>query len=246
MTRAIILTSQRSGSTLLVSSLQSHPEVLCRGELLIAGMGMPTPRLLEKSRHAYKTVRLFKTGAWLSTRTMRRFYAIPGPRTHVFKAMYNHLAPPWTLNWLLRQKDIRVIHLRRRNLLKQYVSYILMGRRRERRWLPNTTVPVAPVRIHVSPQQAMQFFRRMQELYPRFAARFHDHDVLPLVYEDMIDAQQIRTDVALELCDFLEVSRRPLTTPYVKINPESLRDIVTNYDELAAALRGTQFAEFLE
>jgi LPS sulfotransferase NodH len=247
MTRAIILTSQRSGSTLLVSSLQSHPELLCRGELLIAGMGMPTPRMLENSRHAFKVVRFFWTGAWHSTRTMRRFYAVSGPRTHVFKAMYNHLAAPWTRDWLVRQNDIRVIHLQRRNLLKQYVSYLLMGRRRDKRgWLPNTTEPVAPVRIRVSPDKAIRYFRRMQDTYPRFADLFREHDVLPLVYEDMVDAEQIATGTAEQLCDFLQVSRRPLKTPYVKINPDGLRDIVTNYDELSAALRRTQFADFLD
>src|SRR5688572_27202010 len=129
MTRAIILTTQRSGSTLLVSSLQSHPEILCRGELLIAGLRMPPPALLKNHRHLFKLTRLVTTGAWLSTRTMRRFYAIQGPRAHVFKAMYNHLRPPWTLNYLLRDPDIRVIHLQRRNLLKQYISLQLMGRK---------------------------------------------------------------------------------------------------------------------
>jgi LPS sulfotransferase NodH len=246
LTRAIILTSQRSGSTLLVSSLQSHPEILCRGEILIAGIGTPFPRMLETNRHAAKLVRFALSGAWHPTRLMGRFYDVPGPRAHVFKAMYNHLAPPWTRDWLVRQKDIRVIHLQRRNLLKQYVSYLLMGRRREKKgWLPNTTEPVAAIRIRVSPDKAIRYFRRMQDTYPRFADLFREHDVLPLVYEDMVDAEQITTATALELCDFLQVSRRPLTTPYIKINPESLRDIVINYDELSAALRPTEYAAYL-
>ena len=246
MSRAIILTTQRSGSTLLVSSLQSHPEILCRGELLIAGMGMNTPRLLEGHRHAIKLTRFVWTGAWHSTRTMRRFYEIPGARAHIFKAMYNHLSPPWTLNWLLRRKDIRVIHLRRRNLLKQYISYLLMSRRRESQWLPNTRVPVPALRLRISPDQALRYFARNEFLYPRFDELFAEHARMPLVYEDIIEGQQIRDDVASELCDFLAVPRRSLTTPYVKINPESLREIVTNYDELSAAMRATKYASFLD
>jgi hypothetical protein len=31
-----------------------------------------------------------------------------------------------------------------------------------------------------------------------------------------------------------------------KLNPESLRDMVTNYDELTAAVSRTEFAEFLQ
>lgn len=246
MTRAIILTTQRSGSTFLVSCLQAHPDVLCRGELLIAGMGMKTPRMLEGHRHAVKLVRFLWTGAWHSTRTMRRFYEIEGPKAHVFKAMYNHLQPPWTLNYLRSRKDIRIIHLRRRNLLKQYVSYLLMGQRREQRWLPNTTVPVPPLRIRVSPDRALKYFRRMQEFYPRFEQLFADHPILPLVYEDIVEAQQLKHDVAFQLCDFLQVPRRLLTSELIKINPERLWEIVTNYDALSSTLRQTKFAEFLD
>ena len=32
----------------------------------------------------------------------------------------------------------------------------------------------------------------------------------------------------------------------VKLNPESLREMVTNYDELAAAVRRSEFADLLE
>jgi hypothetical protein len=32
----------------------------------------------------------------------------------------------------------------------------------------------------------------------------------------------------------------------IKVNPDSLRDIVVNYDELAAAVSATEFAELLE
>jgi len=246
VTQAIILTTQRSGSTLLVSSLQSHPDILCRGELLIAGMGMKTPRLFENHRYAIKLTRFVWTGAWHSTRTMRRFYEIPGPRTHVFKAMYNHLSPPWTLRWLLRRKDIRVIHLRRRNLLKQYISFLLMTRRRDTKWLPNTTVPLPPLRVRVSPEHALRYFARNELLYPRFDALFAGHVRMPLIYEDIIAGQQIKSDVAEELCDFLDVPRRPLTTQYIKINPDSLREIVMNYDELSDALRATRYSSFLD
>jgi hypothetical protein len=62
---------------------------------------------------------------------MGRFFAIDGPKAHVFKAMYNQLKPPWTLGYLRSRTDIGVIHLRRRNLLKQYVSCQLLGRLRQ-------------------------------------------------------------------------------------------------------------------
>jgi hypothetical protein len=38
----------------------------------------------------------------------------------------------------------------------------------------------------------------------------------------------------MSLYDFLEVPYRPLTSQLMKINPESLQQIATNYDVLAA------------
>jgi hypothetical protein len=46
MTRAVILTTQRSGSTFLEDVLERHPEVKCDGEILIAGSNTRVPRWL--------------------------------------------------------------------------------------------------------------------------------------------------------------------------------------------------------
>ena len=37
----------------------------------------------------------------------------------------------------------------------------------------------------------------------------------------------------------------PLTTDRAKINPDSLEELIENYDEVAQALRGTSFERFL-
>jgi hypothetical protein len=97
----------------------------------------------------------------------------------------------------------------------------------------------------VAPAAALSYMRRTSALYPRFEQIFRGHRRMPLVYEEIIDSRGLRQDVADSICDFLEVSRRPMASRLVKINPDNLRDMVTNYDELAAAIRNSEFARFL-
>jgi len=253
MTKAVILTSQRSGSTFLVSCLQSHPDILCRGEMLITGGGATVPRVLQGRpplpfalRSAVKLGRFVRSGAWNSTRTMRRFYQTEGPKALVFKAMYNHLSVPWTRRYLEQSREIRILHLRRENLLKQHVSCLLLTQSRDRKWQPHATEPVPPIRIHVSPQAALRDMRRVNALYTHFEHVFRDHQRLGLVYEQIIDGQVLRAPIAEAVCNFLGVPQRQLSSPLIKINPEKLSDMVINYDELADAVGRSEFAHLLD
>jgi hypothetical protein len=46
--------------------------------------------------------------------------------------------------------------------------------------------------------------------------------------------------------DFLNIDQvAPLTTDLVKLNPDSLEDMIENYEEVKQALSGTDFEEFL-
>ena len=243
--RAIILTTQRTGSTFLVACLRSHPEVDCITELLV-GAHLEPPAIFRTSRALTKASRFVMAGGWHPTRAIRRFYASSEGRVRVFKAMYNQLSWRPTLNCLRRDRDIRVIHLRRRNLLKMHVSRLLMPTRRNFIWEPHTTEPLPPVRIRVDPAAAIAQMRRARAQYERFEALFAAHPRLPVVYEDLIEDQRLRPAEGRRICGFLGVEERPMSSRFVKLNPDSLEDIVTNYDELLGAVRRTEFAEFLD
>jgi hypothetical protein len=67
-----------------------------------------------------------------------------------------------------------------------------------------------------------------------------------VAYESLFNGQDLQPEVGRRLCEFLGVEPRPMKSTLVKVNPESLRDIVTNYDELIAALAKTEFAGSVE
>jgi hypothetical protein len=246
MTRAIILTTQRSGSTFLEDALERHPEVKCYGEILIAGNNTHVPKWLFKYRFPAKLYRFIVGGAWLPVRVMNEFYSRGDQRVKIFKAMYNHIANPWTLGYLERNTDIRILHLRRHNVLKQYVSRLLLAKPRTKRWQPHSTKPVPAVGTFVDPQAALRYMRATRAQYEHYERVFAAHQRLPLVYEEMIAGQGMSPDVEERVCEFLGISVQGLKSPLVKLNPDSLRQIVTNYEAVAKVIQVTEFADLLD
>jgi len=240
--RAVILTTQRTGSTFLVECLRSHPEIECAGEILI---GVPEvilgPRYRGRFQSLYKLWNIAKTGAWLPGNRMERFFSSGEAKVRVFKAMYNQLANPFALRYLRGHKEIRVIHLCRENLLKVHVSRLLMPKRLQLQ----ATSPVEPVWVHVDPAKAIAAMRKAQERHEYFERLFERHARLPISYEKLIDGASLQADSARRICDFLGVAQYPMKSKLVKVNPESLRDTVTNYDELASVVSRTEFADTL-
>ncbi|MGH8131536.1 MAG: sulfotransferase [Steroidobacteraceae bacterium] len=254
MIKAIILTTQRTGSTFLVSCLDAHPDICCLGELLAGSRLFHVPELIYRSRYMTKAWRYLRSGAWHPIRLMRRYFDEArlgsmqlGMRpVMAFKAMYNQIRPPWTLRYLRERTDIRILHLRRDNLLKAFVSSELLTVKRDKRWQPHVTSPVEPVKKVISGAAAIAYLRRAAAEYETHEQIFRDHSRLALSYETMIDGQGLRADVAREICLFLGVREYPMRSDLVKVNPERLEQMVDNYDEFAAAIRGTEFAAMLD
>jgi LPS sulfotransferase NodH len=245
VTKAIILTTQRTGSTFLVACLHSHPEVYCLGEML-AGGHLDIPALVYRSRYATKAYRYLTSGAVFPTRMMDRYFARDDRPVMAFKAMYNQIGIPWTLGYLREHTEIRVLHLRRHNLLKQYVSHKLIKVKRDDHWDPHTTEPVKPAPIAVNVQDALHYIRRLREEHDRHERMFARHALLPLVYESMIEGNSLAAGVARDICGFLGIAEQPMHSKLVKMNPERLHQMITNYEEVARTIGRTEFADLLD
>jgi len=239
--RAIILTTQRSGSTFLVSCLRTHPDIECAGEILNGQPDNPRPMYRGPLRQLVKGFRIVRTGAWRPGSYLDAYFRRGTAKVRCFKAMYNQLSRPFAKRFLVENEDIHVIHLRRHNLLKVYVSTLLMNKRRRLQ----ATAPTEAVWIRVDPHQAIEFLRRARERYEAFDRAFERHPRLQVAYENLFDAGGINDDTRSRICEFLGIAQLPMSSPLVKLNPDSLRDMVTNYDELADAVGRTEYAHML-
>ncbi len=86
-------------------------------------------------------------------------------------------------------------------------------------------------------------FRYMQNREAHFDNFFRGHPSLALFYEDVIE----RPDEEFSRAQaFLDAEPAPLTVTSRRQNPEPLRDLLENYDELRDAFRDTPHAAFFE
>jgi hypothetical protein len=241
--RAVVLTTQRTGSTFLTECLRSHPEVECGGEILNGQPDVPREAYRGPFKQAVKAWNILRRGAWRPSHRMERYFCGGQAKVRAFKIMYNQLRRPFAESYLVDHEEVRVIHLRRHNLLKVYVSELLMPKRKH---LQATGGQVEAVWIRVDPAKAIARLRRAKAEYERFDTAFHRHRRLPVMYETLIEEDHLQPDTAQRICDFLEVAPYPMKSRITKLNPESLRDMVTNYDELASAISRTEFADMLD
>jgi LPS sulfotransferase NodH len=236
--RFIILCAARTGSTMLRFLLNSHPEIVCHGEVM-TGTGFvglapgPSPirTKLERLRDADPV------------RFMREFvlYGEDVAGAVGFKIKYEELSRPEfspILEDLLADKDLRVIHLRRRNRFERLVSLAVAHRVGLNLIFSEDQRPAVPS-FHLSPAQCEADFAEVEARETEFAARFGDHPLIETTYEDILAGDDLT-----RVQEFLGVRPALLQPSTLKIVDKSVKDLVENYSELRAAFAGTAHERF--
>jgi hypothetical protein len=144
------------------------------------------------------------------------------------------------LNYWIKSNSVRIIHLVRGNILKQYVSSVAAQKRRL--WFSDRIHE--PVRVSIDPDTAKDFLQKMEALHTGIPGRFPDNPYTRISYEAFCG----RPDkLASGICSFLEVPESAMEMPIIKkLNPLRLSEIVENYSDIVAAFRGGRYEKFLD
>ena len=236
-TKFVIVGAPRTGSTLLVKTLNSLEGVLCHGELL----GQDQVRgyedgadLINMSQHerVARLQRLLQERNSDPVGFIDRALSAPGT-TNGFKALYNaFLDPEWgeVIRSLQHMDNIRFIHLTRKNGLRRFVSeqILLQGG-------PNHSAAggrsEVPIKIHFDIEL---FERRSAELEGQaseIAARLSRQNVMTINYEAL--AADTTATVA-QASHFLGLNfvAADIEPALKKVGATDLQDSVINYQEL--------------
>jgi len=263
-TRFVIVGDARTGSNLLWSALNSHPRVICFREVFHFAhefIDYAVPGFDDRAT-ADVTLRREDAVRFLYERIFREFQ----PAIHAvgFKFLYGHR---WGFEPVVRalgeDRDIRVIHLRRRNIVRMFVSVRIAES--TGRWLEPVPVggwrralavmrrpllgagrgvePAPRPRLHVSAREIIAFEEQHRREAMKMDALIRGHQVMTLLYEDMAHDRDMAFDSVQR---FLGVRPRRLKVGLRRQNPEPLRELIANYDELAAELAGTPYAPLLD
>ena len=115
-----------------------------------------------------------------------------------------------------------------------------------RQWTlyPRNTPRTAIVQFKpISPQALDAYFQQMIERYDNFHRLFSDQDKMQVVYEDLCNNYE---SVMRDIQGFLNVPEVSLSPSTRKHPSYSLRETITNYDELKAYYSGSKWAEFFD
>ncbi|HYO62424.1 MAG TPA: hypothetical protein VER08_02090 [Pyrinomonadaceae bacterium] len=262
MVKFILLGHARSGSNLLTCGLFKHPHVHMFGELFneseeerrrsfrasfkdcpVAARPHPSVSLDENS--AYRDE---EDGATFLERAVYYRHARE-PMAVGFK-MFSHQARTsdnarkvW--EYLIADKEIRVIHLTRRNLFNSMVSLQLALR--TDKWVRPRNLPLPapepPPVIRIGPEVCKGYFRQVMAGRRWVRAQFRHHPVLEVEYEaDMCERFQA---TMYRVQDFLEVPRRRARKMLEK-QGRPAAETVSNYGELKAHFAHTPYGVWFQ
>jgi LPS sulfotransferase NodH len=241
-TRFIILGHGRTGSNLLGSSLNQHPDVAAHGELY---------HDVEEKRAASPVDDRYLRDGDDPVAFAEEVAFAPRPGTTAraagFRLFYSHCregeagARFW--EYLTADRGLRVVHLVRHNLLESYVSRQVAGRTGE--WLRKNDgqAPPEPDPFEIQLSKCQWFFDWATEHREQARERFAGHPLLEVSYEGMVADYG---GTIARVFEFLGVPPVPVTAPYRKQARRAPREQVSNFAELREAFRGTPYEWFFE
>lgn len=246
--RFVLLCRSRTGSSLLVSLLDCYRGIRCLGELFGAKSVLSNTWIMSDPIDYIRRAVYRNRSRVVEAVGFKLFYThaheelVGGYSVRMRKvpvAVRRRLEKLWI--YLQRNRDVSVIHLKRRNRLRTFVSWKIA--RRDRIW--HSTSDQSAVRpIRLDPDECVRDFRRTQEWETEFARFFCKHPVLDVFYEDLQEnpASELRRITA-----FLGVSSDVVTlqSNLRKQNTRTLPETIENFSEVADALRGTEWERFL-
>ena len=238
----VIIGIARTGSTWLVDLLNAHSQVQAFGELFrsmdVVGWDVrpftthQSPRLLA----LYRSDPL----SFLDRCVFRRW---PVACEAVgFKLFYYHARrPPHAMVWdhLAQDRSIRIIHVKRANLLGQYCSLQLAHKTDV--WSSRRALDGEPPSVRLEIDACREHFAEVRAWEQECARLFGSHRVFDLYYEDLVSDRD-RQMQAIQ--SFLELRHEPVSSALVRQRRRPLSSVIANYDELKHAFAGTQWAGF--
>jgi hypothetical protein len=222
----VIFGQGRTGSTLLVKLLQSHPQVQCdlgNGEIL-------NRALWRKGRRRYLRHLVYQVPTpyihWKAHRRTRPIYG--------FKLLYRQVASPRRVLAALHRQGWQIVHIQRSGLFDLALSHCVA---RATGHYGDDTAAGRDVDTIAIPGDDMSL-----EMQTRIAIRYGERRVLadlPVIrvtYEEDLLREDERNQICSTIFQALGISSQPVSTSKNKSWNRPYRELIVNYDELQALM----------
>lgn len=236
----VILTRGRSGSNMLVSLLGMHPKIHMQNEIFHESI--ITCEGVQAKINAAGAV------GYVKQSFQRMDYEIASG----FKLLYPYLEPeyakrvgipslPGVVDYLGQEKNIQIIHLKRRNKLKTLTSVKLARLSKKYVSFEDQDPMNDEQQILLTAEECESFFLQMEAWETKYDQLFAGDRLLILFYEDLV------TNIpgkSREIQNFLQVPHCPLAPTTKKQTSKPLTDTIANYAELKAHFQNSPWSNY--
>lgn len=245
MVRAIQLQNKRVGSTFLQKAIDSHPMIAGIDEIFVnmaRKPGMKKSGFTPYLRSDYYG----NAGSYLRKVIYDRY---PDKHT-IFKIMYNQILHHQGLIDIIEGRKMPVIHLMRRNLVKQVIS-------------GHTAATTKHEPINITPQDLLYHVEFADKRNQQWMNRFKDHKKLELYYPDIIGEKRsealcedgrvekgeftfVEKRANMAICEFFGVENIPMYTNTKKKNKRDIWVYLQNREAIEKKFKGTKYEWMLQ
>lgn len=244
----VILGTARIGSTLLMTLLRSHPQMVVYPEVFLPRrLGLnsylqhhPVDFLDRSIYRVYpKDIKAvgFKLfyGQAKSEIAMKRVKMRGGADKERLKRL-DDVRP-----YLLGKQNLKIIHLKRKNLLRSLLS--LKRAWHTKSWQQKKARASEYPDIEIGYEEAKAFFSKIEREAGENARFFDARERLEVEYEQLV---QNPKPVLERIQQFLGIPERELSSPLRQQGSDRLSTALGNYTELKARFHGTSWSRFFE
>ncbi len=248
MTKFVVFTTPRTGSSLLVKTLDKHPEIFCAGELFFFKGDIYHNEsryhfwrfsfLNNKINYLINYPKLFLT----LTGFLNRFYASDSElQAKGFKLMhFQTYYIPGIFDYL-KKNNIKVIVLIRKNVLRNTLSDL---RARTTRVYHNDhegQVAVIP-KFKVDIDELGKKMKQIEGFDKQLEVSTSNLNRKIVYYEDFENWEKTISDIL----NYLNVTNIPLPPASKKLNPDKLEDMIENFGEIKTWLHKNDYNKYLD
>ena len=208
----LVLTRSRTGSNMFKDYLNSHPKVKSMAELFRTNEGLDVEATIKK---------VYDQPDEIDASGFKLFYYHP-----------NDGSPSEIWDRLKDISNLKTISLRRNPLRCSVSSEIMRQSKQHKQEVGEDVVPVEEKRIEVDVNRFLNQIEHIESLRRELNNNLYA-EPYEVWYEDLVADGQAVMDGVFQ---HLGLNSHPIQTNLQKQNPEGLRELVSNYDELRDAV----------
>lgn len=225
-TKFIILSQGRTGSSLLQSLLDSHPQILCEGELLMYPVSFPNLYIKSMAARQYQ-----KEVAWGFK--VKPYHLTGTQKRDLNKFICDFYAEGW-----------KIIRLERKDIFRQTISGII-GKYRNTWVITSENSKLNKTKIKIDTDQVIEWMEGKLKQKKWENEALDGLHYLNISYEDDLDDSENHQTTCDRICNHLKLPEKTIQTKLKKTTSRDLREEIENYDEVIERLKDTEYAQFL-